>query len=53
MCRVISFYVGDRPIGPLIELLGKGAVLRVEKRKAQVRGPAHIWFSPRSSVIRA
>jgi hypothetical protein len=32
--------------GPLIQLIGEGAVLRVKERKAQMRGPTHGVLSP-------
>jgi hypothetical protein len=51
MRRFASFHVDDRLIGPLVELLGEGAVLRVEKRQAQVRGPAHNGSPPRRSEV--
>jgi hypothetical protein len=32
--------------GPFVQLIGKGAVLRVKKRNAQMPGPAHDVLSP-------
>ena len=32
--------------GPFVEFIGEGAVLRVKKRNAQMRGPAHDVLSP-------
>ncbi len=41
MTAIAAFHIGHRLISPLVELLGKGAVLRVKKRNAQMRGSAH------------
>jgi hypothetical protein len=36
-----AFHFGDLFIRPLIQLVGKGPMLRVKKWQAQMRGPAH------------
>ena len=41
MAALAAFHIGHRLIGPVVELLGKGTVLRVKKRNAQMRGAAH------------
>jgi hypothetical protein len=38
--------IGYLGTGPFVQLVGEGAVLRVKKRNAQVRGPAHGVLSP-------
>jgi hypothetical protein len=48
MARIAAFYVGHRLKSPLVEVVGEGTVLRVEKRNAQVRGPAHVGLLPDS-----
>jgi hypothetical protein len=35
-----------RSAGPFVECIGERAVLRVKKRNAQMRGPAHDVLSP-------
>ena len=41
MAAMSAFNIGHRRKSPLVDLLGKGAVLRVKERNAQMGGSAH------------
>ena len=51
MAAIAAFYIGHSPKSPLVELLGKGAVLRVKKRNAQVSGAAHACLRVRRNLL--
>ena len=44
--RIPMLDFGHFRAGPFVQLIGKGAVLRVKKRNAQMPGPAHDVLSP-------
>jgi hypothetical protein len=51
MSRVAVLYIGSRLPGPLVQLLGEGAMRRVEEWEAQMRGPAHMVLLPARAWI--
>jgi hypothetical protein len=44
------FDVGHFRARPFVQFIGESAVLRVKKRNAQMRGPAHDVLSPRRTM---